>query len=66
MRIRIMAIGMTVLLFLSSLGTADEKEKAVEKELAQMQGIWCRGFTLEFSHRNGDQYESRPCRVGAP
>jgi uncharacterized protein (TIGR03067 family) len=60
MRIQILALGMTVLLFPSSSRTADEKEKAVKKELAQMQGIWCRGLTLEFSHRNGGQDESRP------
>jgi uncharacterized protein (TIGR03067 family) len=60
MRIRILAIGMTVLLFPSSHGTADEKQKAVEKELARMQGIWCRGLTLEFSHHDGKQDESRP------
>jgi uncharacterized protein (TIGR03067 family) len=60
MRIRILAIGMMVLLFPSSHGTADEKEKAVAKELARMQGIWCRGLALEFSHRHGGQYESRP------
>jgi uncharacterized protein (TIGR03067 family) len=60
MRIRILAIAMTVLLFPSSHGTADEKDKAVEKELAQMQGIWCRGLTLEYSHRNKEQWESRP------
>jgi uncharacterized protein (TIGR03067 family) len=51
---------MTVLLLPSSAGSADDKEKAVEKELARMQGIWCRGLTLEFSHRNGEQDESRP------
>jgi uncharacterized protein (TIGR03067 family) len=60
MRIPIVAIGMTALLFPLSHGTADEKEKAVEKELARMQGIWCRGLALEFSHRNGGQEESRP------
>jgi len=60
MWIRILAIGMTVLLFPPSHGTADEKEKAVEKELARMQGIWCRGLTLDFSHRDGGQGESRP------
>jgi len=51
---------MTVLFFAFSDGTADDKEKAVEKELAQMQGIWCRGLILEFSHSNGEQSESRP------
>jgi uncharacterized protein (TIGR03067 family) len=60
MRIRILAIGMTALLFPSSHGTADEKEKAAQKELARMQGIWCRGLALEFGHRNGGQEESRP------
>ena len=60
MRIRILAIGITVFLFPLSHGTADEKDQAVEKELAQMQGIWCRGLTLEFSHRNKEQWESRP------
>src|SRR5262249_8801017 len=60
MRTRIAASVMTVLLFVSFSGMADEKDKAVEKELAKMQGIWCRGLALEFSHRDGDQYESRP------
>jgi uncharacterized protein (TIGR03067 family) len=60
MRIQILALGVTALLLASSTGTADEKDKAVEKELARMQGIWCRGLTLEFSHRNGGQDESRP------
>jgi uncharacterized protein (TIGR03067 family) len=61
MRILVVAIGMTVLLLASSHGTADEKEKAVEKELAQMQGIWCRGQTLEFIHYgDGGESSSRP------
>jgi uncharacterized protein (TIGR03067 family) len=51
---------MTVLLLSSSNGTPGMKEKAVEEELARMQGIWCRGLTLEFSHHNGEQDESRP------
>jgi uncharacterized protein (TIGR03067 family) len=55
-----LALGITVLLFPASTGTAEEKDKAVEEELARMQGIWCRGLTLEFSHRNGGQDESRP------
>jgi uncharacterized protein (TIGR03067 family) len=57
---RIVAIALTLLLFCSFPGTADEKEKAVEKELAQMQGVWCRGQALEFSHSDGQQGESRP------
>jgi uncharacterized protein (TIGR03067 family) len=60
MRMRILAIGITVYLFASPAVPADEKDKAVDKELAQMQGIWCRGLTLEFSHHNGGQDESRP------
>src|SRR5262249_18712302 len=60
MRIQILALGMTTLLFATSHGPADEKDTAVEKELAQMQGIWCRGQVLEFSHSNGGQGESRP------
>ena len=60
MRIQVLALGMTVLLFTASHGPADEKDTAVEKELARMQGIWCRGLTLEFSHRDGGQGESRP------
>jgi uncharacterized protein (TIGR03067 family) len=60
MRIQILALGLTVLLFPSSNGRADQKEKAVEKELSQMQGIWCHGLALEFAHRNGAQEETRP------
>ena len=60
MRTQILALGMTALFLPSSNGTADEMDKAVEKELARMQGTWCRGQTLEFSHRNGEQLESRP------
>jgi uncharacterized protein (TIGR03067 family) len=60
MRIQILALGTTVLLFPSAGGTADEREKAVEKELARMQGIWCRGLALEFYHADGGQGESRP------
>jgi uncharacterized protein (TIGR03067 family) len=60
MRLRILAIGVTVLLLPSSGGTAGKKQTAVEKELARMQGIWCRGQTLEFSHSNGDEGSSRP------
>ena len=60
MRIQSLVLGVTVLFFPSSNLTADEKEKAAEKELAQMQGIWCRGLILEFSHSNGEQGESRP------
>jgi uncharacterized protein (TIGR03067 family) len=55
-----LAIGVTVLLCSSSPGMADDADKAVEQELARMQGIWCRGLTLEFAHRNGGQEESRP------
>jgi uncharacterized protein (TIGR03067 family) len=60
MRIYLLALGMSVLLFPSSNGMADEKEEAVKKELAKMQGTWCRGLILEFSHSNGEQGESRP------
>jgi uncharacterized protein (TIGR03067 family) len=60
MRLLILALGMTVALSPSSDSTAEEKEKAVKEELAKMQGIWCRGLALEFSHRNGQQEESRP------
>jgi uncharacterized protein (TIGR03067 family) len=48
------------MLSISFHGRADDKDKAVEKELAQMQGVWCRGLALEFSHSNGQQGESRP------
>jgi uncharacterized protein (TIGR03067 family) len=51
---------MTVLLFAASHAPASDKDTAVEKELARMQGLWCRGLTLEFSHRDGGQGESRP------
>ena len=60
MRLRRLAIGITVLLLAAPAVPADEKDKAVEKELARMQGIWCRGLTLEFSHRNGEQGENGP------
>jgi uncharacterized protein (TIGR03067 family) len=60
MRTRIVAIAITLLFFPSFHGRADDKEKALEKELAQMQGVWCRGQALEFSHSNGHQDESRP------
>jgi uncharacterized protein (TIGR03067 family) len=60
MRTRIVAIAITLLLFIAFHGRADDKDKAVEKELAQMQGIWCRGLVLEFSHSNGEEGQSRP------
>jgi uncharacterized protein (TIGR03067 family) len=60
MRTRIVAITITLLHFISFHGRADDKEKAVKKELAQMQGVWCRGQALEFFHSNGHQGESRP------
>jgi uncharacterized protein (TIGR03067 family) len=60
MRSQLLAVGMALLFFPVPHLMADEKEKEVEKELAHMQGIWCRGLTLEFSHRDGGQDESRP------
>jgi len=53
-------IGLTALLCATPIGRPDEKDMAVEKELAKMQGVWCHGLALEFSHCNGGQGESRP------
>jgi len=60
MSTRTLAIVLPILFFLPLHGLADEKDKAEAKELAQLQGIWCRGLALEFSHSNGEQGESRP------
>jgi uncharacterized protein (TIGR03067 family) len=60
MRTRLVAIALALLLFCSFHGRPGDQEKAVEKELAQMQGVWCRGQALEFFHSNGHQGESRP------
>ncbi len=52
-------IGMTVVLFMSALGSADEKHKAVEKELARMQGLYG-SHGANFSHTGGQEVNAQP------
>src|SRR5437763_794788 len=55
----LLGIGMTVLLFASPRGGADDKEKAVEKELARLQGLYG-SYQANFSHTNGKEIVAQP------
>ena len=58
---RILLATAVALLLATSHGSADEKETAMEKEMAQLQGHWGSYYdTFEFSHANGNHYEARP------
>ena len=59
MRLVLLAMSLTVLLFASSQGSADEKEKAVEQELARMQGLWG-SIHADYWHTNGEEDQVRP------
>jgi uncharacterized protein (TIGR03067 family) len=52
-------VGMTVVLFMSALGSADEKHQAVEKELAKMQGLYG-SQGANFSHTGGQEVIAQP------
>jgi uncharacterized protein (TIGR03067 family) len=59
MRLLLLPMSLTVLLFASSQGSADDKEKAVEKELAMMQGLWG-SIHADYWHNNGSESQVRP------
>jgi uncharacterized protein (TIGR03067 family) len=52
-------IAMTVVLFMYAPGSADEKHKAVEKELAKMQGLYG-SYGANFSHSDGREVIAQP------
>src|SRR5262245_47869684 len=59
MRLFLLAMSLTVLLFASSQGSADDKHKAVEQELARMQGLWG-SIHADYWHTNGGEDQVRP------
>jgi uncharacterized protein (TIGR03067 family) len=59
MRILISALAMTVLVFASPQASADDKDKAVEKELAKLQGLYG-SYHANFSHTDGKEIFAQP------
>jgi uncharacterized protein (TIGR03067 family) len=59
MRILMLVTSLIVLLCASFQGKADEKEKAVEQELARMQGLWGSNHA-DYWHTNGAEDQVRP------